>query len=716
MKIAYFGLKTAFTCDLVEILKSLGDVEVGNVHSQLASDLSWVRLFDSRRYDLVVVTQPDAFHIIGEDHDNIVFLPLFDELRLRSRDIIEITWRRQQFARAKIVCLTSAMSCALSCHRIVHSCSQYYPNPLNYGSTRSVRRPKVLIAPDANIPFEPVLSLCKAYDILEVAMFSHADATQRGIGEDCISQESSPEMQLIKDFEHYSETKAQSSVVLLSAYGEMEILQVLEAMASEQCVVSTAGSIASDYISHGLNGLLYELGQKEIFVGRLKFDAIASNARESIARGHERWLANIAKLVDVLTAPKQLFRGHRLNAGMNPPIHVTQAKQPFVSIVTVCRNAVAELEQTILSVISQKVLTIEYVIQDGGSTDGTLNLIRKYEAYLSIESEYDAGPFDAMNRAVQRCHGEWVLFMNAGDRFSSDDALARMFAKVPEDADVIYGHHLHSRDNANILFRSSEFGISFERLRRGDFSHEWMKGIPGHQSTAARRALLLKRPFDLTYSIAADHDFLFSAYAGGAHFFNCDEIISVYASGGISMLSPELYWGDLERIGHKYGVAEKAVQFYGLMKPEFEKVHAKKVTAPVDVAEHLDLDWLALRGFCEPEGPYPQFGIPVIQWLNGPSAELVCKAARSGRYLFVLEYHNPLFEEQIARVLVRGNELVTKRLGKTSPNRSGVLSFLADLLEGPNSISLEFANYQPLGTDPRALALAMVELTIVRTL
>ena len=90
---------------------------------------------------------------------------------------------------------------------------------------------------------------------------------------------------------------------------------------------------------------------------------------------------------------------------------------PLITIITVAYNAVKDIENTILSVLNQTYPNIEYIIIDGGSTDGTLDIIKKYEDKISYwVSEPDKGIYDAMNKGIVKANGDYLFFLGADDK------------------------------------------------------------------------------------------------------------------------------------------------------------------------------------------------------------------------------------------------------------------------------------------------------------
>lgn len=115
--------------------------------------------------------------------------------------------------------------------------------------------------------------------------------------------------------------------------------------------------------------------------------------------------------------------------------------KPLISIITVVFNGEKHLEETIRSVLSQSYDNIEYIVIDGGSIDGTLDIIKKYEDKIDYwVSEKDSGIYDAMNKGIDVASGEWLNFMNGGDEFYDNQVIENIFKNCSyKDEYVIHG-------------------------------------------------------------------------------------------------------------------------------------------------------------------------------------------------------------------------------------------------------------------------------------
>lgn len=170
---------------------------------------------------------------------------------------------------------------------------------------------------------------------------------------------------------------------------------------------------------------------------------------------------------------------------------------PLISIITVVYNDYLHIEKTMLSVLNQTYKNKEYIIIDGGSRDGTAEIIKRYSDKLAYwVSEPDKGIYDAMNKAIDHCTGEWVAFINSWDSLYDNDVLAKVFAsEIPVDADVIYGD----------VCMVTSYGRLIKRFN--DLDESVIAFNLCHQSTFTRTKLLKKYKYDTSYRIAADMDF-----------------------------------------------------------------------------------------------------------------------------------------------------------------------------------------------------------------
>ena len=199
-----------------------------------------------------------------------------------------------------------------------------------------------------------------------------------------------------------------------------------------------------------------------------------------------------------------------------------------VTVVTAVLNDAGHIEQTILSVISQTDIEIEYIIVDGGSKDGTLELIGKYKDKISLLiSEPDRGVYDAMNKGIEHSTGDFVYFLNSGDVLLNPSILSKIkFEDVNVQNTIIYGNVVVAYGNIEALEKPRPFFNSKMKFKGIGICHQSMF-FPGE--------LIRNEKYDLSYKIAADYDLVYRLWRKGTEFLYRDITIAKYDWGkGIS--------------------------------------------------------------------------------------------------------------------------------------------------------------------------------------
>ncbi|MCI8529326.1 MAG: glycosyltransferase [Lachnospiraceae bacterium] len=198
-----------------------------------------------------------------------------------------------------------------------------------------------------------------------------------------------------------------------------------------------------------------------------------------------------------------------------------------ISIITVCLNCVKTIEQTIKSVVSQKYSNIEYIIIDGGSTDGTLDIIERYQQYITFWiSEPDRGIYDAMNKGVNLASGDIVAFLNADDWYCNNAIQYVMSDIMNDNASIIcYDDNVHYGNSTRVWRHKLVDHVDNIRIDM----------LYCHQTIFAERRLFLKYGnFNIKYAIAADYDWILRMYNNGEVIKHKNFVVVNFRYGGIS--------------------------------------------------------------------------------------------------------------------------------------------------------------------------------------
>jgi glycosyltransferase involved in cell wall biosynthesis len=196
--------------------------------------------------------------------------------------------------------------------------------------------------------------------------------------------------------------------------------------------------------------------------------------------------------------------------------------KPLISIITVSYNAAATIEQTILSVVNQDFTDYEYIIVDGGSTDGTVDIIKKYHDKIALwVSEPDKGIYDAMNKGNRLAKGEFIYFIGGDDLLFDELVLNKVSSYLIKERKVYYGNVLFKKRN---VIYDGKFNLT--KIVTRNISH---------QSIFYPRGIFEKYSFDTKYKIFADYDLNLKLYGNSSYSFDYISItIALFNDEGAS--------------------------------------------------------------------------------------------------------------------------------------------------------------------------------------
>ena len=208
-----------------------------------------------------------------------------------------------------------------------------------------------------------------------------------------------------------------------------------------------------------------------------------------------------------------------------------------ISVITVVFNDVKHIRETMESFFSQTWEDKEYIVIDGGSTDGTADIIREYSNKLAFWcSEPDGGIYDAMNKGIDRCSGDWINILNSGDVFVNERVLEHCMEQCREqDADIIYGN---SRENSQGRYRHIEAYT--------DTSIMDLVPAYRHGSSFVRAKVHKANKFDLSkhnqLGYALDWELIYRLYKQGFKFRKLNLEIQSFLKEGVSSNIIKSYW------------------------------------------------------------------------------------------------------------------------------------------------------------------------------
>ena len=244
-----------------------------------------------------------------------------------------------------------------------------------------------------------------------------------------------------------------------------------------------------------------------------------------------------------------------------------------VTIITSCYNRKATIGGAIDSVLTQDYPDIEYIVVDGASTDGSLDVIRSYDGRIAkVISEPDHGMYEAINKGICAATGDIVGLLHSDDFFYDEHVISRVVRRLEETgADFLYGNGLFvDSENTEKVIRNWIGGT----YRTWKVRHGW---LPLHPTCYIKRDAMMKRGlYNETYKIAADSDFLLRYLMGGDLTVTyLDEYIVRMRMGGLSTDSGrrKQMWKEDIRVYHSHGINPIVAKIEKMMwkVPQFVK-------------------------------------------------------------------------------------------------------------------------------------------------
>lgn len=241
------------------------------------------------------------------------------------------------------------------------------------------------------------------------------------------------------------------------------------------------------------------------------------------------------------------------------------------TIITVNYNNCEGLRQTVQSVISQTYKDVEYIVIDGGSTDGSVEVLKQYEKYFSYwVSEKDKGIYNAMNKGIKHAHGDYLNFMNSGDMFFSNTVLEDVLCYLGDD--IVHGKQ-YDRSRGNYPFLISQVPT---------MAYFYESSLQ-HQSCFIRRELFKDSLYDENYRIVSDWKFFIEKII----FQNCSfsfipVTVASFEGNGVSIQQRELDANERQDVLNHY-LPPRVLQDYERFKgkespvldliPEFNRTY-----------------------------------------------------------------------------------------------------------------------------------------------
>lgn len=215
---------------------------------------------------------------------------------------------------------------------------------------------------------------------------------------------------------------------------------------------------------------------------------------------------------------------------------------PKLSIITINLNNLPGLQKTMQSVLEQKFTDYEYIIIDGGSTDGSKEYIAQHSNKLAYwVSEMDKGIYNALNKGIAHTNGKYCMFLNSGDFLLNEEVLKDSFEIIlQQEADIYYGDILLEFENGEQTIQQHAPVLDLNFLEKRTLNH---------QASFIKRILFDELGnYNEKYGLVADYAFYLNAFLKGKDFWYINKVMVHYKRDGISSRQMELYMQQMKQV------------------------------------------------------------------------------------------------------------------------------------------------------------------------
>jgi glycosyltransferase involved in cell wall biosynthesis len=294
-------------------------------------------------------------------------------------------------------------------------------------------------------------------------------------------------------------------LVVLTSDNEGTPLSLIEAQAAGVAVLSTDVGGVRDVVLHEETGWLVPKSSPESICSTLVNLLNHPIQLNSAGKKGRKWVLNEFSYQRLIGDTEQLY--HRLHKKRNKRNPLNAEKEvgylPKVSIITVCKNRLTTLKDTVESVKLQNYPNIEYIVIDANSTDGTKEFLQKFSGIDKFISESDKGIYDAMNKGIRLSNGEIIAFLNSDDYYTTPDVISCVVKQFKESkADAVYGDIIYINESRKDIKRYWKAG----RYRFNSFKWGWM---PPHPAFFVKKEAINKYGnFIDSLTLSADYEMM----------------------------------------------------------------------------------------------------------------------------------------------------------------------------------------------------------------